>query len=252
MDRISTATGFLLALGLLGAAANCSSQSDDTGGAPAATGATGGSGGADGGASSGGAAPDSGGDATAGDATDGGAPSMVPCAQKAANCADDFGTLFTRSNGRADGTLVALVRPQDKQCTWPNSSHVTVQLSINGAVQRLVTSVEGVAVTTVSKPLIGPAYAEGWHEDQNIDYPTDFGVHSGDFKDVSLNEAVEFICSHLEVGDPVSVFAFSEGDRPDSAHQIHRNNHYPDGAIVANPTSASPTYLLFRYADQTF
>ena len=37
-----------------------------------------------------------------------------------------------------------------------------------------------------------------------------------------------------------------------SAHQIHRNDNYPDGAIVVDATSASPTYLLFRYDNQVF
>lgn len=84
--------------------------------------------------------------------------SGVSCDEKAANCAteEQFGEVFTKTNGRADGTLVALVRPADQQCTWPNSSHVTVQLSILGGVQRLVVSVEDIAIASVSNPLIGP------------------------------------------------------------------------------------------------
>ena len=177
----------------------------------------------------------------------------VTCDEKAANCAteEEFGELFTKSNGRADGTLVALVRPVDQQCTWPNDSHVTVQLSILGGVQRLVVSVEDIAVTSVSHALIGPPYEEGWHEGQDLDYATDLGVHSTDMA-ASKDEVVAFICAHLELAEEVSIFAYSDGSRPTSAHQIHRNNKYPDGAIVANPTSGSPTYLLFRYADQVF
>jgi hypothetical protein len=178
--------------------------------------------------------------------------SPMSCDEKAATCASDFGSLFTKSNGRADGTLVALVRPVDQQCALPNSTHVTLQLSILGQVQRLVASVDGVAFTTVDKPLLGPPYAEGWHVDQNIDYVTDLGVHSTDFTEGSLTEAVDFLCSHLDIGAPVSVFAYSDGSSPSSAHQIHRNDNYPDGAIVVSPTSATPTYLLFRYLDQTF
>lgn len=63
------------------------------------------------------------------------------CADKAKNCATAFGSLFTKANGRADGTLVALVRPVDQQCTAANNDHAIVQLSILGQVQRLVVSV---------------------------------------------------------------------------------------------------------------
>ena len=176
----------------------------------------------------------------------------VSCDEKAENCATEFGSLFTKTNGRADGTLVALVRPSDQQCAMPNGSHVTVQLSIHGQVQRLVVSVKEIAITTVSEPLLGPPYEEGWHADQSIDYWTDLGVHSTDFSSATMDETVDFICAHLDLGAEVSVFAYSDGEKPSSAHQIHRNDKYPDGAIVAHPTSKNPIYLLFRYEDQVF
>lgn len=174
------------------------------------------------------------------------------CEEKAKSCAATFGTLFTKANGRADGTLVALVRPVDQQCAMANNDHAIVQLSILGQVQRLVVSVDGIAVMSKSAPLIGPDYVEGWHTGMNLDYPVDLGVHSTDFTAVSMDEAVGFLCDHLTVGAPVSVFAYCDGQYPASAHQIHYNDKYPDGAIVVDPTSANPTYLLFRYADQTF
>ena len=67
-----------------------------------------------------------------------------------------------------------------------------------------------------------------------------------------MDKAVDFIDEHLELGTEVSVFAYSDGGKPSSAHQIHRSDKYPDGAIVANLTSENPTYLLFRYEDQVF
>lgn len=174
------------------------------------------------------------------------------CREMSANCVSEFGSLFTRSNGRADGTLVALVEPTDRQCELYNDTHVVLQLSMLGHVQRLVVSVNGVSVHTTTAQLLGPIYSEGWHTDLDLDYVTHLEVHSTDFTHVTMDEAVSFICSELEVGDPVSVFAYSEGDYPASAHQIHRVDHYPDGAIVARPTSDAPTYLLFRYSDQVF
>ncbi|MEZ4223315.1 MAG: hypothetical protein R3B13_20385 [Polyangiaceae bacterium] len=241
-----------LALALVGA--GCSSEDSNASGSGGyAQLDSGSSGGSSGTAGSGAASGTSGAGGTAGvTGTGGGAGASASCDDKAKPCATDFGSLFSKSNGRADGTLVALVRPSDQQCAQPNSTHVTVQLSINGQVQRLVASVDGVATTTVQAPLIGEPYAEGWHLNQVLDYPTDLGVHSGDFSNVTMDQAVEFICSKLELGAPVSVYAYSDGTKPSSAHQIHRNDKYPDGAIVANPTSANPTYLLFRYPDQTF
>jgi len=188
------------------------------------------------------------------DGGDGGDDGGDTCADKAANCAtmEEFGSLFTNTNGRADGTLVAIVRPVDTDCALPNSSHVTLQLSMLGGVQRLVVSAEDIAITSVSHALLGPAYEEGWHEDQALDYPTDLGVHSTDFTAGTLDDVVAFICANLEIGEEVSVFAYSDGTYPASAHQVHRNEPYPDGAIVVHPTSENPTWLLFRYTDQVF
>lgn len=180
------------------------------------------------------------------------ADAAVSCDDKAKSCASEFGALFTKSNGRADGTLVALVRPVDAQCALPNGTHVVLQLSMQNQVQRLVASIDGVAIATKSAPLLGPPYSEGWHENVEMEYASDLGVHSTDFSPASMDEAIDFICSHLDLGAPVSVYAYSDGSKPDSAHQIHSNDGYPDGAIVVDPTSSTPTYLLFRYLDQVF
>lgn len=113
-------------------------------------------------------------------------------------------------------------------------------------------SVDGVAIGSVKHALVGAPYAEGWHTDQSLDYVTDLGVHSADFQPASQAQAVDFVCSHLELGAQVSVYAYSDGTKPSSAHQIHYNAKYPDGAIVVDPTSASPTYLLFKYPTDSF
>lgn len=174
------------------------------------------------------------------------------CVDMSERCASDFGSLFFRSNGRADGTLWALVDPMDRHCTAYNDNHVVLQLLIDGQVQRLVVAIEDIAVHAVSAPLIGPEFEEGWHTGMDLDYARDLGAHSDDFRQVAMEGAAEFICLELELDEPVSVYAYSDGDYPSSAHQIHRNDRYPDGAIVARPTSENPLYLLFRYQDQEF
>lgn len=176
----------------------------------------------------------------------------MSCEEMSEGCVAEFGSVFTRSNGRADGTLVALVEPTDSDCPEYNDDHVVLEVMMLGQVQRLVVSVDGVAVHRVDGQLLGPGFSEGWHLDMDLDYVGDLGVHSTDFTPVSMDEAVAFVCEGLEVGAPVSVFAYSDGSRPSSAHQVHWNERYPDGAIVAHPTAESPTYLLFRYADDVF
>jgi hypothetical protein len=173
------------------------------------------------------------------------------CDGMAEGCADTFGDLFTPSNGRADGTLLAVVGTTDAQCALHNDDHVVLEVTILGGVQRLVVNVDGVAVAAQSAPLVGPPFEEGWHEDVTLDYVDDLELHSDVFEQVTIEGAEAFLCEHLAVGEPISVFAYAE-DNPSSAHQIHFNESYPDGVIVAGPTSASPTYLAFRFGDQDF
>ncbi|MDF1564610.1 MAG: hypothetical protein P1V51_16315 [Deltaproteobacteria bacterium] len=186
---------------------------------------------------------------------DGGADAGPSCDPLAAACVSDvadFGTLFTRSNGRADGTLLAMVRPGDTGCALYNNDHAVLQLSIQGHIQRLVVALDGVGVHAIAAPLVGPPYQEGWHENVTVDYPGDLGVHAADFESVTMDGAVAFLCAALTEGAPVSVFAYCDGAYPSSAHQIHRNDNYPDGAIVVAPDSGDPTWLLFRYDGQQF
>lgn len=252
---------FILASSALLAPLACGSDGGSSGssGGGAGTAGTAGTAGLGGGSSGSGGGGAGGGGAGGADAASGGsagadaaADAATSCDEKAKPCVSQFGALFTKSNGRADGKLVALVRPVDQSCAGPNSTHVVLELSILGQVQRLVVSVDGVLTTTHDAPLLGPAWSEGWHEGQNLEYATDLGVHSTDFTSMSQDEAVAFVCSHLELGDEVSVYAYSDGTKPSSAHQIHSNDKYPDGAVVVHPKSALPTWLLFRYPDQVF
>ena len=251
--RRSSIGWLALTVGLSG----CAGDGEGTSGS-ATTGGAGGSSGIGGndagevastGTTSGGAATTS----SSGDAatTSSGVGGAGACEGRAADCAEAFGDRFTPSNGRADGTLLAVVGTTDAQCPLFNDDHVVLEVTILGGVQRLVVNVEGVAVAATTSPLIGPPFEEGWHEDVELDYPADLGLHSDAFTQVTVAGAEAFLCEHLVVGQPISVFAYAE-DNPSSAHQIHFNEGYPDGAIVANPTSASPTYLAFRFGDQEF
>ncbi|MBU0551763.1 hypothetical protein KKF91_07615 [Myxococcota bacterium] len=177
---------------------------------------------------------------------------LIKCASMSNHCTTSTGSLFSKANGRADGILHALIETTDRQCDGVNDDHVVLQISILNQIQRLVISVHDIDILSKNAPLIGPAFSEGWHTGMDLDYVRDLNVHSADFKPATMAEVTHFICAFLEVGAPVSVFAYSDGQRPDSAHQVHRNNAYPDGAVVARPESSAPVYLLFRYTDQSF
>ena len=178
----------------------------------------------------------------------------------AADCVGTFGTALTEGFGRIDGTLVAIVTPDDQQCPMPNGTHVVLEVRMNGDVYRLVTSSEStlagsdprVAVREIHASLPSPAFAEGWHTDAPLGYATTLAQHSTDFTPKTREEIAARIVELARIGQPVSVYATSGAGRPESAHLVHYNGSNNDGAIVIDPTSPSPTWLLFRFADQTF
>lgn len=179
---------------------------------------------------------------------------------KDASCADEFGDALTSAFGRIDGTVVAIVEPGNERCTAPNSDHVVVQVEVDDAVYRMVVNVQSdsgdpeIRVLDTDAALPSPAFAEGWHPGLTLDYVTDLGVHSTDAWDsLALAEAAAWVASDIEVGTPISVYASSSGGTyAGSAHLIHRNGDGDDGAIVLDPTGATPRWLLFRFSDQTF
>ncbi|HVV83641.1 MAG TPA: hypothetical protein VHE35_11260 [Kofleriaceae bacterium] len=180
---------------------------------------------------------------------------------KDANCASTFGTALTNAFGRVDGTVVAVVEPGNERCALPNSDHVVVQLAFGGDVYRMVVNVKSdigdpdIKVQTVQAPLLAPAFAPGWHPGLSVDYPREFSVHSGDaaWQSLDLAAASTWVSDPIEIGAPISVYATSSGGTTaGSAHLVHRNGQNHDGAIVIDPTGASPRWLLFSFADQTF
>lgn len=178
---------------------------------------------------------------------------------KAASCASTFGTALTDAFGRIDGTVLAVVPPAHPTCAQPNSSHVVVQLTMDGAAYRMVVNVDSTRGTdrrvyshTVEAALAGDPWSEGWHPGTALDYVATLATTSTAFVPHEEAETVALVTDALELGAKVSVFATSTGGtKADSAHLVHRNAANADGAIVIDPDGA-PRYLLFRFADQTF
>jgi hypothetical protein len=191
--------------------------------------------------------------------TDAGAADAVGAdAGKAAACASTFGNELTAAFGRIDGTVLAVVGPTDTQCAMPNDDHLVIQVTMHGAVYRLVVNVlssgadPNVYLASLDAPLAGGAFEEGWHPGYALDYVTTLGVHSDAFTPHPMGELVTLVTDQIALGAPISIYATSSGGTyAHSAHLIHRNDPNADGAIVLRP-DASPRYLLFRFSDQTF
>lgn len=180
--------------------------------------------------------------------------------KKQAACASAFGSALTNAFGRIDGVVVAVVPPGDPGCALPNGDHVVVQVEFDGGVHRMVVNVESsfgdprIRLREVTAPLPAPSFSIGWHPGLALDYPTMLGVHTdGGWEALTLREAAQRVYDRIEVGAPIAVYATSSGGSfAASAHKIHRNGSNADGALVLNPTSATPSWLLFHFANQRF
>lgn len=173
-------------------------------------------------------------------------------------CAASFGNGLTEGFGRLDGVVYAVQKPSDKQCVMPNDDHLVLQILWAGGVYRMVVNVLANGADTKVRygvfphALPAPAFAAGWHTQVALDYVTDLGVHVGEgFESLEMDPLVDAIAKELTPGAPVAVYATSGAGRPESTHLIHRNKSKQDGAIVVSP-NASPKFLLFHFATQTF
>lgn len=184
----------------------------------------------------------------------------VDVTSPAAACASEFGRALTPGFSRLDGVVTAVVTPADTQCRMPNSTHVIVQVRMGGAVYRLVVNINStragvdprVRIADVRAPLPLPAWEDGWHVNQQLDYVVSLGLHTDAFMFREPDALARFLAATVPVGTRVSVYATNGASQPDSAHLIHRNGHGDDGAIVIDPTGASPRWLLFHFDGQTF
>jgi hypothetical protein len=172
-------------------------------------------------------------------------------------CTGNFGSGMSTGYGRLDGTLTAIVRPQDSQCAYVNSTHLVLEVTANGSTQRLMldtySKISGdVSMLELDAPLVGDTYSAGWHQGSAIyiDYPATLSVSSGQFTSMAETDLINAIVCELSVGMPIAVYNI--GFDATGGHDIHRHNGGDDGAIVIKPDTASPHYFLFHFSNQTF
>jgi len=186
-------------------------------------------------------------------------PATDAVVDKSAACASTFGSALTKAFGRLDGTVLAVVGPTDRQCKMPNDDHLVVQVLMGGDAYRMVVNVRSdhaspdVFLASVAAPVPSPAWSEGWHPGAQLDYVRTLGVHANAFTSLPMDALVAKVTDRLVLGAHVSVYATSSGGTyAHSAHLVHRNRMGEDGAIVVDPDSADPLFLLFRFAYQSF
>jgi hypothetical protein len=181
----------------------------------------------------------------------------APDVDKSATCAATFGSGLTDAFARLDGTVLAVVPPNDQACAMPNSTHLVIQVLVGGDAYRMVVDVLSsfapydVLEDEIDAPLAGDPWSEGWHAGASLDYVTTLGVHSDAFASMAQADVVAKITNQIDLGSKISVFATSQSS-PSSAHLVHRNVTNQDGAIVIHPDGASPHWILIRFAEQTF
>ena len=181
---------------------------------------------------------------------------VLPDADKSAACAGTFGNALTNAFGRLDGTVLAVVNPGNDRCPMPNGTHVVLQVVTNDAAYRMVINVLSTSsdphvwLGETQAPLAGGAWQEGWHPGVELDYVTTLDVTKAMFTESTMTPAVARLNDALVVGTHVSVFATSSGGA--SAHVVHRNLPNADGAVVIDPESATPRYLLSAFPQQSF
>jgi hypothetical protein len=185
------------------------------------------------------------------------APRDVPIdsSDKSASCASTFGTALTPAFGRLDGTIRAVVFPGNQTCAMPNSTHVVLQVTMDGAAYRMVINVLSTSsdphvwLGETNAPLAGMPWSEGWHPGEQLDYVTTLGMSKSSFTEANQLEAIHRLDEALTIGARVSVYATSSGGA--SAHLVHRNLTNADGAVVIDPETA-PRYLLSAFPQQVF
>lgn len=159
-------------------------------------------------------------------------------------CTSTFGHALTQTFGRLDGVLVAIVSRNHGGCNG-DSSHIHLQVESRAATYDVAVNIDGLS-GKVTHPLVSGTWSDGWHPDASLDYVGDLGVHAASFATTS-ETALE---QQLAKANHVSVFATGYGTG--GVHLVHRNGSGHDGAVVIDPLSESPQFLVFRFPQQVF
>lgn len=181
-----------------------------------------------------------------------GTPTRQPCTSHFGSALPSSGTF-----GRMDGYLVAIVPPGSTSGCNSDSSHVHLQIQVNGAIYDIAidatdgqTHTDDVHTGTLDIAMpSGPAWSEGFHTGVTLDYPS-LGVHASALPLDSKAQVVSAIDADLATVNHISIYTTTYGS--DGAHLVHRNGGGHDGAVVSQPLSPTAHVRLFSFSDQSF
>lgn len=188
--------------------------------------------------------PDGGADASDASEPDDGTPDHRPCTST-------FGHgVTTHFHGRLDGYLVAIVPPTGSHTCGGDNDHLHLQIAMQGATYDVAVNIaDDVLFAEADAPLADGPWAESWKgTGTSFDIPQSLGLHSTDFG--SVHDLAARVEALLANANHISVFATPYASS--GIHLVHRNGHGNDGAIVLNPLSSRPHYLVFRFPNQVF
>ena len=137
-----------------------------------------------------------------------------------------------------------------------DDNHIHLQVLVHGGIEDIAVNIASTSgnpdldFLAVNATLRGGAWSEGWHTGQTLDYPTHLGVHSGSFVEKTPTQLTSLLDSALASANHVSIF--TTGFDATGGHLVHREGSSHDGAIVINPLSSSPQYLLLHFSTQSF
>ncbi len=162
-------------------------------------------------------------------------------------CTGNFGGGLTKSFGRLDGILVAIVPPGSGGCN-ADRDHVHLQIEADGETYDVAINID---VRTGTRDLVmpGPAWSDGWKTGIPVKYPM-LDIHTDDLVDRTRDQLVAELMTELGTVNHISIFGIGYG--PEGAHNVHRNDFNQDGMVLTQPLSTPARARLFAFSTQTF
>jgi hypothetical protein len=119
---------------------------------------------------------------------------------------------------------------------------------MNGSIYDVAVNVDGFEAE-MDAPLVGDPWGEGWHTQDGLDYPSQLNAHSSAFTLTGISTVASEVEQQLAQANHIAVFCTGYGAT--GCHLVHRNSGR-DGAVVIDPLSATPHWLLFDFSGDSF
>ncbi len=168
-------------------------------------------------------------------------------------CTSAFGSALKGSFGRLDGTVVSIVDPGGSSKCNGDSSHLHIQVLMDGDVYDVAVNVDGGYWYQADVPLPGSAWSEGYYED-SLDYASGLGVSSSQFTAISQSALTTALEQQLASVNHITTYGtiYTGSDAGSGMHDIHYQSTNKDGAIFLQPLSAQAHMILFRFSGDSF